>query len=169
MTIKINLPETHVVTKGWRESDEVAEFVADVTKLPVDIVAELAMHGLHQKLADSAAGAESMDEATSAMGKVFDQLVAGEWTRRGTGGGVSEEQTVARMVTRRLVKAKFGSKSPEWATFTGLDAGEQNAKLDEWFASNEAALAPERDAELAARRDAAKRKRDAAKKVEFSL
>ena len=172
MNVTIELPDTFEAT-----SRGVAVEVP-IGKLSADIVAELVQHGLQQKVADAASAAKSLadesgepvEEVTrNLMQKAVDSLVAGEWTRRTGGGGVDEETRIARLVTRRLVKAKFGAKSPEWATFTGLDAGEQNEKLDAWFAANEKVLAPERDAEMARRAEAAKAKQGAAKKVSFDL
>lgn len=169
MNVKIELPATYAVAKGDRAKTFSVEVTCDVGKLSPEIIAELAMHGLHQKIADAASQAKNADEAEAAMQKAVDALLAGEWTRRGSGGGVTEEVAVARSVTRAMVKAKFGAKSAEWATFTGLSDADQNAKLDEWFAANEAALAPERDAEIARRRAKAEAKRKAANAVEFKL
>ena len=85
------------------------------------------------------------------------------------GGGVDERTRVGRIVVRNAVKAKFGSKSPDWAKFTGLDDAAQVAKLDEWLAANEATFAPAIDAELARRAEAAKAKTGLAKKVTFTI
>lgn len=173
MERKIELPEG-----GYDVTSRGVKVTVDLKALSPEILTELALHGLTQKVSDAASNAKALAEEQGAdigevtqelMGKAVDSLIAGEWSRRAGGGGVDEETRIARMVTRRLVKAKFGSKSPEWAKFTGLDASEQNAKLDEWFAANEEALAPERDAEIERRREAAKGKKEAAKAVEFSL
>lgn len=172
MKVTIDLEEMFTVTSRG------VGIEVDVAKLSPGIVAELALHGLQQKVADAASNAKAIAEESgegveavteSLMQKAVDGLLAGEWTRRTGGGGVSEEVRIARLVTRRLVKAKFGAKSPEWATFTGLDAGEQNTKLDAWFEANEKALAPERDAEIARRREAETEKRKIAKAVDFAL
>lgn len=169
---KIELPNSYEV--GSRG----VTVTVDVTKLSPAILAELALHGLTQKVADAASQAKSVAEETgatveavtlSSMQKAVDSLIAGDWTRRTSGGGVDEETRIARLVTRQLVKAKFGSKSPDWTTFTGLPVAEQNEKLDAWFAANEEALAPQRDAELARRAEAAKGKKVAAKAVTFAL
>lgn len=180
MERKINLPEG-----GYDVASRGVSVTVDLKALSPDILAECLLHGLTQKVADAASQAKSAaneasdnEEATEAevqtmtqamMQKAVDALLDGEWSRRSGGGGVDESTRIARLVTRRLVKAKFGAKSPEWATFTGLEAAEQNAKLDEWFAANEDVLAPERDAEMARRAEAAKAKRDATKAVDFAL
>lgn len=173
MERKINLPEG-----GYDVTSRGVSVTVDLKALSPDILAECLLHGLTQKVADAASQAKSVaDESGEDIGavtqammqKAVDALLAGEWSRRSGGGGVDESTRIARLVTRRLVKAKFGAKSPEWATFTGLEAAEQNAKLDEWFAANEDVLAPERDAEMARRAEAAKAKRDATKAVDFAL
>jgi hypothetical protein len=167
--IKINLPDAHTVTKGPRDKSWNASVTVDVTALSADIVARLVIHGLHQKIADAAAGATDEAEAVAAMQKAIDAVIAGDWTSRVAGAGVDEETRVRRSVTMAAAKAKFGAKSPEWATFTGLPDDEQAAKLDAWFAAAESILAPEVAAEMerrAAKRDA---KRSLGSAVSFEL
>lgn len=167
--MKIELPQSHVVTKGPRDKSWSASVTCDVTALSADIVARLAMHGLHQKIADAAAGATNADEAVAAMQKAVDAVTAGEWTSRVAGAGVDERTRVERSVTMAAAKAKFGAKSPEWATFTGLADDEQAAKLDAWYEAFAEVLSPEVEAEM--ERRAAKRaaKSGLAAKVEFAL
>ena len=167
--IKIELPESHTVTKGPRGGAWQASVSVDIGKLSADIIARLAVHGLHQKIADAAAGSETLDEANAAMQKAIDGLLAGEWTQRTGSGGVDERTRVARSVVHAAVKAKFGAKSPEWATFTGLSDDDRNAKLDGWFAEHESTFAPAVDEEMARR--AAKRdaKAGLAKAVTFKM
>lgn len=170
MAIKIELPESHTVTKGPRGGAWQASVAVTLADLSPDIIARLAVHGLHQKVADAASGATTVDEANASMQKAVDALVAGEWTSRSAGGaGVDERTRVARSVVHAAVKAKFGSKSPEWATFTGLADDEQAAKLDAWFAANEATFTPAVEAEM--ERRAAKRAEKAGlvKAVDFAL
>jgi len=122
--------------------------------LPDASVAHLMTFAL-QTLQDAYAGAKSTDEALGAFNGKLDKLLNGTIGTRGTGDGADERTRVARVIVRGAVKAKFGAKSPEWARFTGLDDAAQNAKLDEWFAANEATFAPaveEKMAELAASR-----------------
>jgi hypothetical protein len=149
--MKIELPTSHTVTKGPRDKSWMASATVDVASLTPDIVAKLAVHGLQQKIADAAAGATNEAEATAAMQKAIDALVKGEWTSRTAGEGVSETVLVARMITRSVVKAKYGAKSPEWAAFTGLEPSAQNAKLDEIFAANAEKLQSAVDAKIAER------------------
>lgn len=150
----------------------------DTARLSPEIIAKLVVHGLTQKVADAASGAKKIAEETNAdvhdvtvnlMSKAVDALVAGEWSTRVAGEGVSLETRVARQITRTMAKAKMGSKSAAWATFTGLSDDEQNAKLDAWFAANEAALKSEVDAELSRRKAAAKAKDKLAGAVSFEL
>jgi hypothetical protein len=169
MTIKIDLPESHTVTKGPRDKAWTASVTVDLAKLSPEIVARLAVHGLQQKIADAASGAATADEANAAMNKAVDAILAGEWTSRTAGEGVSEEVAVGRMVVRKAVKAKFGSKSPEWAKFTGLEPAEQNAKLDEWLAANAETFAEPIAEALAARAKERADKAKLAKAANFAI
>jgi hypothetical protein len=137
-------------------------------ELPESSISHLAFFAL-QTLQDAYAGAKSTDEATAAFNGKLDKLLNGTIGTRGSGDGADERTRVARSIVRGVVKAKMGSKSPDWAKFTGLSDDDQNAKLDEWFAANEAAFGPlvdERLAELAAAR--AKRS-EIAKDVTFTM
>lgn len=171
-TVKIELAESHdVASRGVSVS-------VDISKLSPEIIAELAMHGLTQKVADAASQAKSVAEESgetieavteSMMQKAIDGLYAGEWSRRTGGGGVDEFTRVARQLMRKAIKAKVGAKSPEWKAFDGLDAAEQNAKLDANIEANMAALKPEVDAEIKRRADARKAKEKAASAIDISL
>lgn len=169
-TIKIDLPETHTAMKGPRDKSwEAVSVSIDVTKLSPDIIARLATHGLHQKLADAASQSKTADEALAAMNKAADSLLAGEWATRRGGEGVDEFTRIARLVVRRAIKAKLGGASPEWKAFTGLADDEQAAKLDANFAKNEAVFRPEVEAEIARRAAEAKARTGLAAKVAFDI
>jgi len=171
MHVKIELPETIAITSRG------VEVSLDLSKLSPDIVARLVIHGATQKVADAASGAAKLvsDEVTieqateSLMTKARDALVAGEWSQRSGGGGVDEETRIARIVVRNAIKAKFGSKSPEWAKFTGLSDAEQIAKLDEIRAANADAFQPAIEAELERRRKAAAEKAKLAKGLDIAI
>lgn len=124
------------------------------TVLPESSVAHLMTFAL-QTLQDAYAGAKSTDEALGAFNGKLDKLLNGTIGTRGSGDGADERTRVARSVTMAAAKAKFGAKSPEWATFTGLDDEAKNAKLDGWYEANRAAFDPAIDEEMARR--AAKR------------
>jgi hypothetical protein len=171
-TITISVPESFVVTSRG------VDCTIDVTKLSAEIAGNLFEHGLTQKVADAASNAKaiadennsSVEEVTATlMGKAADSLLAGEWTRRNAGAGVSEETRVQRSVMKAAMKAQLGGKSPEWKAFEGLSDDEQNAKLDANFADNEKVLAPivaEKIAALAAARET---KAKLAKSVKINL
>lgn len=151
----ITLDGIHTVTKGPRDGAWKVERTIDLSALSTDIVAKLAVHGLQQKVADAAAGAKTQAEAEAAMDKAIKAILAGEWSSRVAGEGVSEQTRVERQTVRELFKVKVGGKSEAWATFTGLSDADQAARLDAMFAKNEAALRPvvdEKLAELAAAR-----------------
>lgn len=167
--MKIELNGSHTVTKGPRDKSWSASVTVDLAALSPDMVAKLAVHGLQQKIADAASGATTLDEATADMQKAADAILAGTWTSRGTGSGVDEETRVARIVVRRVVKAKFGATSPEWKKFIGLSDDEQNAKLDAIREANAEAFAAAIEAEMEARRKAAADRSGLAKGLEISL
>lgn len=132
------------------------KFTLNGTELPEASVAHLMTFAL-QTLQDAYAGAKSTDEALGAFNGKLDKLLNGTIGVRGSGDGADERTRVARSVTMSAAKAKFGAKSPEWATFTGLDDAAKNEKLDAWYEANKAAFDPAIDEEMArraARRDA---------------
>ena len=136
--------------------------------LPDASVAHLMTFAL-QTLQDAYAGAKSTDEALGAFNGKLDKLLNGTIGTRSGGDGADERTRVARSVTMAAAKAKFGAKSPEWATFTGLSDDDKNAKLDGWYEANRAAFDPAIDEEMARR--AAKRdaKAGLAKSVDIAM
>lgn len=132
------------------------KFILNGNELPETSIEAILRHGL-QILQDAYAGSKSTDEATGDFNCKYDKLINGTLGVRGSGDGADERTRVARSVTMSAAKAKFGAKSPEWATFTGLSDDDKNAKLDGWYAANKAAFDPAVDEEMArraARRDA---------------
>lgn len=122
-----------------------------------------------QTLQDAYAGAKSTDEATGAFNGKYDKLINGTIGTRAAGDGADERTRVARQIVRGLVKAKYGSKSTEWAAFTGLSDDEQNAKLDAMYAKNEAALSPSVDEKVAELAAARAKRGELAKAVTFEM
>lgn len=142
------------------------DYILDGNVLPPQSVEHLLTFAL-QTLQDAYAGATDASEAVGAFGAKYDRLVAGTLGTRSGGGGVDEFTTVMRQVVRGAVKAKLGAKSPEWATFTGLDDADQNERLAAIFAKNEKAMRPVVEAKVAER--AAERARKASLKIDISL
>jgi hypothetical protein len=126
----------------------------DVTKLSPEIVAKLALHGLTQKVGDSAAGAlkeagfegrkfkDLSDDEKAKVNKVakdtmletIENLYKGEWAERRAGASVDP-------VTQRI-RVLFGALLREqakdvWATIKDLEAADKAAKLDELFAGQD--------------------------------
>ena len=95
------------------------KYTLNGTILPDASVAHLMTFAL-QTLQDAYAGAKSTDEALGAFNGKLDNLLNGTIGTRGTGDGADERTRVARSVVHAAAKAKFGAKSAEWATFTGL-------------------------------------------------
>lgn len=84
------------------------ELVADASAIPEAVSGRLMLHGLSQKVGDSYAGAESVDEAYESARETIEQLVAGTWTTRTAGepriGLVVE--ALARVAGQTVEKAK---------------------------------------------------------------
>jgi hypothetical protein len=168
----IELPDT--MTVAMRNGASVTVEIAKV----IGLGSELFAYGVGQKLRDAASAAsttakETGEDVTKVAQGMLDtalaSLIAGEWSHRGDGTGADPRTLVARSIVRRAIKEKLGSKSPAWAEFTGRPDADQNAKLDETYASNEALFAPLVDAEIARRAKANKDKANAAKAIEISL
>ena len=157
----IELPDTITVT--MRNGASVTINSADVAALGT----ELFLYGVGQKVRDSASaastraketGTDVQVEAQAMMDAAVKSLVAGEWSHRGEGSGVDPRTAVARSIVRKAIKEKVGSKSPDWAKFTGLSDADQLAKLDETYEANKEVFDPAIDAEIKRRSDAAKAK-----------
>lgn len=66
---------------------------ADLVSLSTNMITQLALHGLSQKVGDAAAGfskAGDFSGAFGAMQQVVDNLYSGQWSTRGQGGGLSD-------------------------------------------------------------------------------
>jgi hypothetical protein len=170
--LTIELPDT--LTVAMRNG---ASVTIDTTKL-ADLGAELFTYGVGQKVRDSASaastraketGADVMAEAQAMMDAAVTALLAGEWSHRGEGAGVDPRVAIARSIVRKAIKEKFGSKSPEWAKFTGLSDADQVAKLDEVYAANAEMFDPAIEAEIKRRADANKAKAKLASGLTVSL
>ena len=55
------------------------ELVFDPAKVSSDIAMSLTLHGASQKIGDSFAGSDTVDEAYAEASEVLDQLYAGQW------------------------------------------------------------------------------------------
>ena len=66
---------------------------ADLSAMAQGMIDQLTLHGLSQKVGDAAAGfskAGDYSGAFGAMQQVVDNLIAGQWSTRGQGGGISD-------------------------------------------------------------------------------
>lgn len=84
----------------------------DVRDLPREIVERLAIHGLSQKVGDSYAGAESVDEAIGNAKMTYDNLVANVWAVKAIRGGKIVEAIV------RATGQAFDVVLAKWAIMT---------------------------------------------------
>lgn len=168
----IDMPDIMLV--AMRNGASVNVPLADVSALG----AELLAYGIGQKLRDAASAASTVAKETNAevqtvaqgmLDSALASLRAGEWSHRGDGTGADPRTLIARSIVRRAIKEKVGSKSPEWAKFTGLSDADQIAKLDETFAANAELFNPLVDAEIKRRADANKAKSKAAASLAITL
>ena len=160
---------TYTVTKGPRDKAWLASCTVDLAPLTSNIIERLALHGLHQKVADAASGATTEDEANAAMAKAADTILRGDWTSRVAGEGVDEETTVARAIIRTALKTSWGAKSPKWVAFTGLADGEQGEKLDTVRADNPGLFDDAIAAKLAERKRERETKAKLAKAIAINI
>lgn len=86
------------------------EVRAVLAEIPKGVQEQLMMHGLSQKVGDSAAGfskATDYSGAFGAMQQVVDNLLAGQWSTRGQGGGISDlVQAIAELRNVDLEQAQ---------------------------------------------------------------
>lgn len=88
--------------------------VCDMSKLPPHIVARLALHGLNQKVGDSFAGPDT--DARHEASSTFSELVAGQWTMRGT--GEPKAPTLLTEAVMTVVNRQRGALQPPQAPVT---------------------------------------------------
>lgn len=90
--------EQGTVTVGFASGSTTTISMRD---LPKNIVAQLALHGLSQKVTDAGAG-KTPEETEEHVMKVVESLKAGNWTVRGEGGsgGTSRVTQLVRAVAR---------------------------------------------------------------------
>lgn len=145
----IELIDSHVV------SSRNVNVAIDISKLSPEIVAKLVLHGLTQKVGDSAASAlkdagfsgtafkdlTEAEQATvatkarEAMEATRDQIMAGEWTTR-VAGGASVDPLTARI--RKLFGAVLRAEAKAvWAEIKDLEYAERGEELDKLFATQD--------------------------------
>lgn len=150
--ITIELPAEYAVTSRGSHVN------VNVGDLSADIIAKLAMHGLGQKVGDSAAGAivaagfaagtsykdlnddekaKVNAKVTELMQAVVDSLVKGEWSERRA--GVAVDPLVGR--TLRVFGEWLRANAADvWkANFKPLEAAERAEALQAFFAQQEEA------------------------------
>ena len=167
----IELNDTIVVAMRNGASVEVQTSKLD------SVIGELLAYGLGQKVRDSASQASTLagedgDVKAIALGLMeacVSKLYAGDWSVRGEGTGTDPRVLVARSIVRKAIKEKFGSKSKDWAKFTGLSDKDQLAKLDETYEANKELFDPLVSEEMDRRAKASKAKASAAKSLTITL
>lgn len=140
-TITINIPTEF----DFRRSGVV--FRCNPSALPSTIIEQLVLHGIVQKVGDSAAGKNEAD-AKTAMQSTWDTLASGDWGK--TRAGDSDPLAVYRQgVIRDMLKTTGGDA---WRAYKAhKDAKDRVAHLDAILAKQDDAT---RDAIESAARDA---------------
>ena len=152
-SFNIDLPNDYAVTS--RDT-----FVSvDVAKLTPEIIAKLALHGLTQKVGDSAASAMAdagfkgmkfadLDEtqqasvqalAKAAMAATVEALVKGEWTERRE-GAASVDPVVARVRSLFGAWLRANAKGVWAGNFKSLEADKRGPALDAFLADQDPAF-----------------------------
>ncbi len=163
--ISITLPESHVVSSRDRNVS------VDLGKLSGEIIAKLALHGLTQKVADSAASAladagfeglsfkdlpdtdkdKVRDAAVAAMNGTIESLIAGEWSERRAAQAVDPVTKRIRAILGEWLRA---TGKDAWAPFKALEGDARGEALDKFFAeqddATQAAVKEQAETELAA-------------------
>ena len=140
-------------------------------EFPEHVQQKIIAYGCQRIFNDMVGGAEKFPTVEKKVAHVKEKIAAflkGE-VGRTAASGVSTEVAIARQEARRLVKAKYGAKSPEWAAFTGLEDAEQASKLDELVEKNRAHFDKFVAAEMKARREAAEARAKAGEELALDL
>lgn len=143
----------------------------DWEKLPLEAKEKIIRYGVQRIFNDMVGGSERFPTVEKKVAHVKEQIerfYAGD-VGRAAASGVSTEVAIARQEARRLVKAKYGAKSPEWAAFTGLADEEQASKLDELVEKNKEHFDKFVKAELKARAEAAAKRAKAGEELALDL
>lgn len=92
----------------------------NLNDIPEEIRESLILHGLSQKIGDSYAGADTVEDCITSASDVYEQLKAGQWksVRESTGGAPKSNQLVEAIMaitgrTSEEVNKMLDSKSDE--------------------------------------------------------
>lgn len=122
-SITINLPDSIGIARAG------TSVTVDVTKIPAEIWARLAEHGLIQKVGDAAAGSKvnaaeaNMPEISYARGvmlKVYDQLAQGTWGAS-RGSAETDEQRAEKYVAAGAIRAQHKDDKAKLKAFNELE------------------------------------------------
>lgn len=129
-------------------------------KFPAHVQEKIIAYGCQRIFNDMVGGNDrfpTVEKKVAHVKEKIEEFLKGNIGRT-SAAGVPTEVAIARQEARRLVKAKLGAKSPEWAGFTGLDDDEQNAKLDAVVEKNRAHFDKFVAAEMKARAERAEKR-----------
>ena len=113
---------TYNVTLGKR-SGETKVIAVDWEKMPDTAKEKIIAYGVQRVFNDMVGGSDStLEDKVKDVEAAVARFYAGDIGRKAA-EGVSAEVSIGRSLVRQALKAKYGAKSPEWATFTGLSDG----------------------------------------------
>ncbi len=108
-----------------------SNLTVSLTDLPDEIKTRLACHGLSQKLGDSYAGAESVDDAYASACRVRDELLAGNWSAPRASGGGAIRTTLLAEALARVATVGLRSTNPNADEITVEQAREVLEEMDD--------------------------------------
>lgn len=127
--------------------------VADLSEIQrngTEIATRLALHGLGQKVGDSYAGADTVDDAIESASDVLEMLVAGKWTERTA--GEPRTSVLAEALSRVMTEAGHPKTVDECAAVIKEmdDAGRKTLRDQPAIKAAMSAIKAERDEKAAA-------------------
>ena len=122
-TIQINLPADVIVSKR-----NGASVTLSTGSLSAEMIAQLCIHGLGQKVRDSASGEPSVEGSESAMNATIQTLYSDEWTIRGESAESDPLQSYRLQIIRKsLGRADNAAKK---AGYDSIPSTDQSARRD---------------------------------------
>jgi hypothetical protein len=121
----------------------------NLADLPENIVTNLVLHGISQKVGDSYAGCKTPEEAHEKAATLVERLNAGDWkTVRASGGGAKRSS----MLLEAMVAATGKDEDECRAVLDGMDEDQQKALKDHpAIKAQMASIRAKRQAEKAAK------------------
>lgn len=122
-TVSINLPADVIIAKR-----NGASVTLSTGKLSAEMIAQLCLHGMGQKVRDSASGEPTIEGSIVAMEATVETLYADEWIMRGESGEVDPLQAYRLQIVRKsLGRADNADKK---AIYDAIDSKDQAGRRE---------------------------------------